>query len=432
MSPSRTRCIGMAVHKETIAVASVAQEHGAAGTSLGTIGTRQGAIAPLLRPMPSQATHGRCLSAAGPCGDWRSRSCTTQGAAGWVVAPSRIPTTAGARVNTDRRAAGPRARLARSGDRPAVSVPPGAAAARRDRRRARAEALGDCTAATWRRTAFLLRHARRSTGRATWTQPLCGGARKSSVPLRAAHGRPGIWPRGHRTPRAPSASRTRTPSAGHSVARAPRGRGPAGTPRCAVHRRGHPGGGTWRPDALRYPQSPHEIFGPGPLGLCPGRAPPPRLHPASRPHPCASRPGRRRLGGALSGDSPPASPTQTRKATPSPPGPPREGPGQALYTGPHTHRPRQTRPPSGGGHRPCPGGLAVGHGQTGAGDTVPASPHGGQPYASWSRGPPGIGKSRSPGFGVPLDGVQRPSGPSRAESVAGTRRRPGRGDFTHG
>ena len=103
MSPSRTRCIGMAVHKETIAVASVAQEHGAAGTSLGTIGTRQGAIAPLLRPMPSQATHGRCLSAAGPCGDWRSRSCTTQGAAGWVVAPSRIPTTAGARVNTDRR-----------------------------------------------------------------------------------------------------------------------------------------------------------------------------------------------------------------------------------------------------------------------------------------------------------------------------------------
>jgi hypothetical protein len=41
MSQSNTLFIGMDVHKETIAVAYVAQDHGAEVTSLGTIGTRQ-------------------------------------------------------------------------------------------------------------------------------------------------------------------------------------------------------------------------------------------------------------------------------------------------------------------------------------------------------------------------------------------------------
>jgi hypothetical protein len=37
---------------------------------------------------------------AGPCGDWLSRSLTTQSEACWVVAPSRIPKQAGDRVHT--------------------------------------------------------------------------------------------------------------------------------------------------------------------------------------------------------------------------------------------------------------------------------------------------------------------------------------------
>jgi hypothetical protein len=41
MSQSSTFFIGMDVHKETIAVAYVAQDHGAEVTYLGTIGTRQ-------------------------------------------------------------------------------------------------------------------------------------------------------------------------------------------------------------------------------------------------------------------------------------------------------------------------------------------------------------------------------------------------------
>ena len=54
MSPSRTLFIGMDVHKETIAVAYVAQEHGAEVTSLGTIGTRQCDIDQLIRKMQSK------------------------------------------------------------------------------------------------------------------------------------------------------------------------------------------------------------------------------------------------------------------------------------------------------------------------------------------------------------------------------------------
>jgi transposase len=57
MSQSRTLFIGMDVHKETIAVAYVAQDHGAEVTSLGTIGTRQCAIDQLVRKRPSKATH---------------------------------------------------------------------------------------------------------------------------------------------------------------------------------------------------------------------------------------------------------------------------------------------------------------------------------------------------------------------------------------
>ena len=41
MPQSSTLYVGMDVHKESIAVAYVAQEHGAEVVSLGTIGTRQ-------------------------------------------------------------------------------------------------------------------------------------------------------------------------------------------------------------------------------------------------------------------------------------------------------------------------------------------------------------------------------------------------------
>jgi transposase len=168
MSPSRTRFMGMAVHQDTLAVASVAPEHGAEVTSLGPMGTRQGDLDPLVRTMPSNATHLILVYEAGPCGDWRSRDRRKKDDDGWVVAPALRPKKAGARVKTDRRDAGPRARLARSGDRTTVDGPTGADDARRDLSRAREETLSALTDAQLRRTAFWRRHDRRDTGRATW------------------------------------------------------------------------------------------------------------------------------------------------------------------------------------------------------------------------------------------------------------------------
>jgi transposase len=68
LSQSRTLFIGMEVHKDTIAVAYVAQDHGAEVTSIGTIGTRQRDIDQLIRKMPSKATPLIFVYEAGPCG----------------------------------------------------------------------------------------------------------------------------------------------------------------------------------------------------------------------------------------------------------------------------------------------------------------------------------------------------------------------------
>jgi len=168
MSQSRTLFLGMDVHKDSIAVAYVAQAHGAEVTSLGTMGTRQCDIAQLIRKMPSKATHLIFVSEAGPCGSWLSRYLRKKNDDCWVVAPSRMPKKAGDRVKTDRRDALQLARRARSGDLTAVSVPKVEDEAMRDLTRARDDTLSDLKATKFRLKAFLLRHDSRSTGRANW------------------------------------------------------------------------------------------------------------------------------------------------------------------------------------------------------------------------------------------------------------------------
>ena len=169
MSQSRTLFIGMDVHKETIAVAYVAQDHGAEVTYLGTMGTRQCDIDQLVRKMQSKAKHLIFVYEAGPCGYWLYRYLTKKDYDCWVVAPSLIPKKAGDRVKTDRRDAMPLARLARSGDLTLVSVPKVEDEAIRDLSRAREDTLSDLKDAKLRLQAFLLRHDIRYTGRANWS-----------------------------------------------------------------------------------------------------------------------------------------------------------------------------------------------------------------------------------------------------------------------
>jgi transposase len=168
MPQSSTLYIGMDVHKESIAVAYVAQDHGAEVTYLGPIGTRQADIDHLIRKLQSKANHLVFVYEAGPCGYWLYRYLTKKGYACWVVAPSLIPQKAGDRVKTDRRDAVHLARLMRSGDLTPVYVPEVEDEAIRDLSRAREDAIGDLKAAKLRLKAFLLRHDIRYTGRATW------------------------------------------------------------------------------------------------------------------------------------------------------------------------------------------------------------------------------------------------------------------------
>jgi hypothetical protein len=70
MAQSSTLFIGLDVHQETIAVAYVAQDHGAEVTSLGPIGTRPCDIDQLVRKMQSKGTHLIFVYAAGPGAYW--------------------------------------------------------------------------------------------------------------------------------------------------------------------------------------------------------------------------------------------------------------------------------------------------------------------------------------------------------------------------
>ncbi len=168
MSQSSTLFIGMDVHKDSIAVADVAQDHGAEVMYLGAIGPRQCDSDQLIRKMPSNAKHLIFVYEAGPWGYWLSRYLSKTGYDCGVVAPSLIPQKPGARVKTDRRDAVQLARLARSGDLTAVYVPKVEDEAIRDRPRAREDAISDLKDAKCRLKALLLRQDSRSVGRATW------------------------------------------------------------------------------------------------------------------------------------------------------------------------------------------------------------------------------------------------------------------------
>jgi transposase len=158
----------MAVHKDSIAVAYVVQDHGAEVVSLDNIGTRQCDIDPLIRRLQSKSPPLVFVSAAGPCGDWRYRYLTQKGQVCCVVAPSLLPPTPGDRGKTNRRDALTLARLSRAGALPPVSGPRVEEDAMRALCRAREEASPDLTAAQCRLKAFLLRQDIRYTGRAPW------------------------------------------------------------------------------------------------------------------------------------------------------------------------------------------------------------------------------------------------------------------------
>jgi transposase len=158
MPQPTTLDVGLDVHKESAAVAYIANAHHAGVISLGSIGTRPCDIGRLIRQLQAKSTALAFVYEAGPCGSWLSRGLTSRGQVGWVVAPSLIPQKAGDRVRTNRRDAIQWARLMRSGALTPVHAPPVADAAIRDLRRAREDGLHALKTAQPRLKAFPLRH----------------------------------------------------------------------------------------------------------------------------------------------------------------------------------------------------------------------------------------------------------------------------------
>lgn len=187
MSHSITLYVGLDVHKESIAVAYVAQDHDAEVISLGIIGTRHCDIDHLIRKLPSKATQLVFVYEAEPCGYWLYRYCTRKGSDCWIVAPSLIPQKPGDRVKMDRRDAVQLARLMRSGDLTRVYVPPVAEEAIRDRTRAREDTRRALKSAKFRLKAFLLRQDIRYVGRANWNPTHLRWLSAVVCPTRAQH-----------------------------------------------------------------------------------------------------------------------------------------------------------------------------------------------------------------------------------------------------
>ena len=135
-----TTFVGLDVHVATIAIASC--RGAAAPRDHGIIPNEIGGLVKRLAKLGSREQLDVCYE-AGPCGFTLHRQLTARGIACTVIAPSLIPSKPGNRIKTDRRDAANLARLHRSGDLTAVTVPSPELEAIRDLSRLRQAAIGD-------------------------------------------------------------------------------------------------------------------------------------------------------------------------------------------------------------------------------------------------------------------------------------------------
>jgi transposase len=162
------RFVGLDVHKDSITVA-VADRHGGAARSWGTIANEPGRVSGLVQRLGERAELRVCYE-AGPCGYELQRELSRLGVVCVVIAPSLIPHKPGDRVKTDRRDALKLASLFRAGELTPVWVPGREQEALRDLTRAREAAQADRVRARNRLGKLLLRWGlRRPHELRSWT-----------------------------------------------------------------------------------------------------------------------------------------------------------------------------------------------------------------------------------------------------------------------
>lgn len=152
---SATTFVGLDVHKNSITSAVLVP--GAETPVVDRIFPDEASIKRLVGGLGDPKSLAVCYE-AGPTGYALARLLERMGVACEVIAPSLIPTPAGARVKTDRRDARRLAELFRAHQLTAVRIPTEAEEAIRDLCRTRSDLVIDRTRARHRLVKFLLRH----------------------------------------------------------------------------------------------------------------------------------------------------------------------------------------------------------------------------------------------------------------------------------
>ena len=420
---SKTLFVGLDVHKDAIAVAYAPEERGAEVVSLGSIGTRQCDLDPLIRKLQAKGATLVFVYEAGPCGYWLYRYLTRKGLSCHVVAPSLIPRKPGDRVKTDRRDAMTLARLDAQ-RRPERDLRAGLEdEALRDLSRGREAAMQDLKRSKRRLKSFLLRQDIRYEGRANWNaahlrwlaEVVCPTAPQQIVFQEYV--------------RAVTEQQERLQRLERELHEAVKGwrlypvveaiqalRGVELT--AAVILMAELG------DLTRF-ETPRQLM--SYLGLMPseyssGAAAPAGGYHQGRQQPRAAGAGRRRVGLSLSGEGQPAPPAPLGKAAGRGPGHRLEGAGATLQTVSAVDRARQACQPSRRGDCPRDGRLRLG-------DRAPCRqcPPDGAGATEADGAPETLitisshRRRRGPGIGAIFDRVMRPR-PSRLER---SRRRDG-------
>jgi hypothetical protein len=112
----RSMCVGMDVHKESIAISLAEEGRDGEVRHYGGIPGDLEALAKVVKALPAPTRRLRVVYEAGPCRFGIHRYLTAQGGECVVVHPSSMPKRSGDRIKTDRRDGDALARLHRAGE----------------------------------------------------------------------------------------------------------------------------------------------------------------------------------------------------------------------------------------------------------------------------------------------------------------------------